>query len=273
MSDSLKDYAASTFGTAIQRIKNPAFGAFSLSWCAFNWKQLLYLFLSNTPVLDKIEYISTHSTWKTVIGYPIVSSIILCGFIPWANLVISKWQVKPLDNTDSINNQREAKMLQRSTRLQRLKAKRDITYKKVTTGEEKVIQDMKEDIIKSQKSMGELTAELTAKNDEISNLRKELKRAADKNSTLDGTVVQLTKDNINLSDKYDALINTFNNYKENINRPRAIDAGGWGNGSQLKGLIFPTDGSVSNNSGNGIADKAYRAADSFLHNSNKNKKD
>lgn len=205
MSDSLKDYATSTVGTAIQRIKNPAFGAFSLSWCAFNWKQLLYLFLSNTSVLDKIEYISTHSTWKTVVGYPILSSIIICGFVPWANLMISKWQVKPLDNTDSINNQREAKLLQRSTRLQRLAAKRDITYQKVTTGEEKVIQDMKEEIIKSKESMGELTAELTAKDEQLKKYLNSLILERKLSDDMKKNFNQLTSDFNELENKYNSL--------------------------------------------------------------------
>ena len=266
MSDSLKDYATSTVGTAIQRIKNPAFGAFSLSWCAFNWKQLLYLFLSNTSVLDKIEYISTHSTWKTVIGYPVLSSIIICGFVPWANLMISKWQVKPLDNTDSINNLREAKILQRSTRLQRLKAKRDITYQKVTTGEEKVIQDMKEEIIKSKENMGELTAELTAKDEQLHKFsnsliqeRKETKELNEKLNKLTDDFNTLAADYSSLKAECDALMIERDVYKSRLSTIETNPENGGFN--QLKGLQL---GEVATNLLNGqnyknafIFDKKY----------------
>ncbi len=53
-------------------------------------------------------------------------------------------------------------MIQRSTRLQRLKAKHDVTYDKVKTGAEKDIQSMKEQITESQVRMGELTKEKDA---------------------------------------------------------------------------------------------------------------
>lgn len=53
-------------------------------------------------------------------------------------------------------------MIQRSTRLQRLKAKHDVTYDRVKTGAEKDIQSMKEQITESQARMGDLTKERDA---------------------------------------------------------------------------------------------------------------
>lgn len=69
MLESLKEFTTSTFNTAMNRVKNPAFGAFAISWCAFNWKSILYLFLSDYGVYDKINYISENSSWLTVILY------------------------------------------------------------------------------------------------------------------------------------------------------------------------------------------------------------
>lgn len=172
MLESFKELFSSTISTAAQRVRNPAIGAFSLSWCAFNWKSILYLLLSDTNVLDKITYISDNSTWKTVIGYPCVSVIIICGFLPWINNTISIWQAKPLDNSDSIENHRKAKLIHRATRLQRLRAKHDVTYEKIKTGEEKSIQEMKEQIAQSRKILGEITAE---KDKAISDLISSLK--------------------------------------------------------------------------------------------------
>lgn len=174
MLESLKEYLSSTVNTAAQRVRNPVFGAFALSWCAFNWKSILYLLLSDSSIIDKITYISSNSSWKTVLAFPCVSAIILCGGMPWINNVISKWQAKPLDNYDSIENHRKAKRIHRATRLQRLKAKHDVTYDKVKTGAEKDIQAMKERITESQARMGELTSERDRLSDKVLELNKKL---------------------------------------------------------------------------------------------------
>ncbi|EJR3400649.1 hypothetical protein [Escherichia coli] len=174
MLESLKEYLSSTVNTAAQRVRNPVFGAFALSWCAFNWKSILYLLLSDSSIIDKITYISSNSSWKTVLAFPCFSAIILCGGMPWINNVISKWQAKPLDNYDSIENHRKAKRIHRATRLQRLKAKHDVTYDKVKTGAEKDIQAMKERITESQARMGELTSERDRLSDKVLELNKKL---------------------------------------------------------------------------------------------------
>ncbi|EBZ0941211.1 hypothetical protein D7O10_10285 [Salmonella enterica subsp. enterica serovar Braenderup] len=174
MLKSFKEYMSSTINTASQRISNPVIGAFSLSWCAFNWKSLLYLFLSDSGIIDKITYISDNSNLQSLIIYPVISVIVLCGCLPWINNFISAWQAKPLDNNDSIENHRKAKRIHRATRLQRLQAKHDVTYEKIKTGAEKDIQTMKEQITESQSRMGELTAEKEKLTDEIRELKNEI---------------------------------------------------------------------------------------------------
>ena len=162
MLESLKEFTTSTFNTAMNRVKNPAFGAFAISWRAFNWKQILYLLFADNGINYKIEYISQNSSWWNVIVFPAFSSLVLCVGLPWVNNAITKWQSKPLDNADSIENFKQARMIQRSTRLQRLKAKHDVTYDRVKTGAEKDIQSMKEQITESQARMGDLTKERDA---------------------------------------------------------------------------------------------------------------
>ncbi|AYO66749.1 hypothetical protein [Klebsiella pneumoniae] len=171
MLESLKEFTASTFNTAMNRVKNPAFGAFAISWCAFNWKQILYLFFADNGIYYKIEYISQNSSWWNVIILPAFSSLVLCVGLPWVNNAITKLQSKPLDNADSIENFKQARMIQRSTRLQRLKAKHDVTYDKVKTGAEKDIQSMKEQITESQVRMGELTKERDDLSKQLSELQ------------------------------------------------------------------------------------------------------
>ncbi|HCS8962752.1 hypothetical protein [Klebsiella pneumoniae] len=176
MLESLKEFTTSTFNTAMNRVKNPAFGAFAISWCAFNWKQILYLLFADNGIYYKIEYISQNSSWWNIIVFPAISSLVLCIGLPWINNAITKWQSKPLDNADSIENFKQARMIQRSTRLQRLKAKHDVTYDKVKTGAEKDIQSMKEQITESQSRMGELTNERDKLLDKLRMTEKEYKR-------------------------------------------------------------------------------------------------
>lgn len=206
MLESLKEYFSSIVNTAANRITNPVFGAFAISWCAFNWKSILYLFLSDYGVFDKINYISANSDWKTVIVYPCLSVLVLCGGMPWVNNVISKWQAKPLDNNDSIENFRKAKLILRATRLQRLKAKHDVTYDKVKTGAEKNIQEMKEEIIRSKNSMGELTAELKAKDDELRSASAQL-------AGLNNSLTEISDTLVRMNEAYKNLKNDFDEYK------------------------------------------------------------
>lgn len=230
MLESLKEYFSSTINTATQRIRNPVFGAFALSWCAFNWKSILYLFLSDTGIIDKITYISVNSSWKTVALYPCLSVIVLCGGLPWVNNLISAWQAKPLDNNDSIENFRKAKLILRATRLQRLQAKHDVTYDKVKTGAEKDIQDMKEEIIKSKNSMGELTAELKAKDDELRTASTQL---ADLNLSIQETTETLGR----MNEAYKKLKSDFDDYKIKHPEQSQIKSLALGNGSTVSGFL------------------------------------
>ncbi|MHB0838788.1 zinc ribbon domain-containing protein [Klebsiella grimontii] len=176
MLESIREFTSSAYNTAINRVKNPAFGAFAISWCAFNWKQILYLLFADNSIYYKIEYISENSNWLNIFLLPVFSSLVLCIGLPWLNNAISKLQSKPLDNADSIENFKQARKIQRSTRLQRLKAKHDVTYDKVKTGAEKDIQSMKEQITESQSRMGELTNERDQLLDKLRMSEKEYKR-------------------------------------------------------------------------------------------------
>ncbi|MBJ6408956.1 hypothetical protein JGT23_10690 [Enterobacter hormaechei] len=230
MLESLKEYFSSTINTAAQRISNPVFGAFALSWCAFNWKSILYLFLSDSGIIDKITYISYNSNWLTVVIYPCLSVIALCGGLPWVNNAILKWQAKPLDNNDSIENFRKAKLILRATRLQRLKAKHDVTYDKVRTGAEKNIQEMKEEIIRSKDSMGELTAELKAKDDELRTASTQL---ADLNRSIQETTETLGR----MNEAYIKLKSDFDDYKIKHPEQSQIKSLTFGNGDTVSGFL------------------------------------
>ncbi|SXE63112.1 hypothetical protein [Klebsiella variicola] len=199
MLESLKEFTTSTFNTAMNRVKNPAFGAFAISWCAFNWKQILYLLFADNGIYYKIEYISQNSSWWNVIILPVFSSLVLCVGLPWVNNAITKWQSKPLDNADSIENFKQARMIQRSTRLQRLKAKHDVTYDKVKTGAEKDIQSMKEQITESQVRMGELTKERDDLSKQLSELQIKYQDYAKKIITTEAKLEKALNENTSIT--------------------------------------------------------------------------
>ena len=275
MLESLKEYFSSTVNTAAQRVSNPVFGAFSLSWCAFNWKSILYLFLGDSGIIDKITYISDNSSWKTVALFPCLSVAVLCGCLPWINNLISAWQAKPLDNNDSIENHRKAKRILRETRLQRLQAKQDVTYDKVKTGAEKDIQAMKEEIIKSKDSMGELTAELTAKNEELKDANNKLQLATKTVDLLQNELSKLNSKNNELISSNEKLINTISDLKFKVGTTNPVTGEVWvGTPENLKEFnVWAEKNRVTDNVFNSeTAERVYKKANSFLNNPNGNKK-
>lgn len=174
MLESLKELFSSSVSTATQRVKNPALGAFALSWCAFNWKSILYLLFSDTKIYNRIEFISAHSDWKISFGYPVLSTIILCGFMPWVNNFVAKWQSKPLINADAIEGVRYAHQFKIGARLQRMKARQDVTYERYKTHAEEELQEMRANILKSQEITGQITKERDAAVAELSKAKETL---------------------------------------------------------------------------------------------------
>ncbi|ELQ6214879.1 hypothetical protein ACP6PU_000120 [Cronobacter dublinensis] len=211
MINSIKEALSSAVTTAAQRVRNPVFGAFVLSWCAFNWKQILYLLFSDKGIYNKIEYISATSNWSFNLLLPVTSTLIICIVMPWANNIISWLQARPLDNSDSLEYRRKAKQIARATRLQRLEAKKDVTYEKVRTGAEKDIQSMKEEITRSKDRMGELTAELDVKRDELLKSSSAITEANQKLEKLAESFHTLLRD-------YEDLKEQFEQYK--LDNPR-----------------------------------------------------
>lgn len=150
--------------------------------------------------------------------------------LPWINNLISAWQSRPLDNNDSIENYRKAKRIARATRLQRLQAKHDVTYDKVKTGAEKDIQAMKEEIIKSKDSMGELTAELKSKDEELAGARSEI-------SNLNSSIKEITAALTRLNKAYNSLKSEYEEYKINNPLNPKLNSLQFRNGETVSGYI------------------------------------
>lgn len=213
MLSQLKEFLHSALTTASDRARNPVFGAFFFSWCAFNWKSLLFLFFSKTSIIERIDYISAASGWKTALIYPLASAAFLCLVLPWINNLIHSVQSKPNINSDAINDNRKARSLQSSIYLKRLEAERDSTYDKVKTDAEKEIQSMRETIIESKDRMGVLTAEITAKDDELDRVTKQLNDANSRLLEAERKVEKLIEGYNQINDKYEEERASFSDYR------------------------------------------------------------
>ncbi|MDU3911562.1 hypothetical protein [Kluyvera ascorbata] len=145
---------------------------------------------------------------------------------------------------------------------------------------------MKEEIIKSKDSMGELTAALTEKEQELRNLqtnltekekelrnlKTDLKRVLDKNSLLDKEVAQLTTDNLKLNEKYGSLHTKAVKLEETINNYQNTINGGWiGRTGKLAGIGLDGLQGVASTDDT-VAGKALGRLNSLLNDPNGSKK-
>ncbi|ELY6147286.1 hypothetical protein SNQ14_002762 [Cronobacter sakazakii] len=62
MLNTFKEALSSAVNTVAQRIRNPVFGAFVLSWGAFNWKQVLYLLFSDKAFIIRLNILQALAT-------------------------------------------------------------------------------------------------------------------------------------------------------------------------------------------------------------------
>jgi hypothetical protein len=84
----MKELIQTIFSTSKERITNPIIGTFLISWTAFNWKPIIFLFMSDQKIEDKINYIDTNlTTNNNLLFYPLVAIVIYVLVIPYFNLL------------------------------------------------------------------------------------------------------------------------------------------------------------------------------------------
>lgn len=85
----MKEFLNTIFQASNERLKNPLFFSFLISWIAFNWKSIFTLFLSDKKIEQKITYISENfSGLDTTLYYPILSSLIYVLVLPYFTWLI-----------------------------------------------------------------------------------------------------------------------------------------------------------------------------------------
>ncbi|WP_145548537.1 hypothetical protein [Yersinia massiliensis] len=177
MLDFFKEMFTAARSTAVERVKSPVVGALFFSWIAFNWDNILVMLFSASTVEDKIVMIKDNSTIFTAIIWPIVSAAFISIALPVISAMVIWAQNKPTMFSMGKYAIRNDAILDRKIATEKKRAQADIAYEREKTGEQEIIQRMREDIEKSKEKSGIITKEkvqLIAEKDALIHERKEL---------------------------------------------------------------------------------------------------
>ncbi|WP_324284796.1 hypothetical protein Q5384_14500 [Enterobacter ludwigii] len=155
MWESLKEIYLSVKKSSTERIRSPFYGVFILTWSAWNWKPLSILLFSDLKMKQRIELIDTSYDFKLLI--PILVAAGLAYFLPIINEKVTYLQSKPISRTAVLIAVRRKKSLVADISVEKVRAKRDVTYDRSRTNAEKEIQDMREKILESQDNIESIT--------------------------------------------------------------------------------------------------------------------
>lgn len=86
------------FETTSQRIRSPFWGFIAISFVGTNWTPLFYLFLGDTPTLERIAYFKAETSLLTLFIIPIVTGTILALLSPYVSNFGSWWSESQISN-------------------------------------------------------------------------------------------------------------------------------------------------------------------------------
>ncbi|MFQ6256109.1 hypothetical protein ACLMPK_01165 [Yersinia enterocolitica] len=159
MLDFFKELFTAARSTAVERVKSPVVGALFFSWIAFNWDNILVMLFSASTIEDKIVMIKDNSTIFTAIIWPVVSAAFISMVLPIISAIVIWGQNKPTMFSMGKYAIRNDAILDRKITTEKKRAQADIAYEREKTGEQEIIQRMREDIEKSKEKTGEITKE------------------------------------------------------------------------------------------------------------------
>lgn len=157
MLEFIKEIVASLRKTSTERISNPFYGVFIMTWLAFNWEAVAIILFSDLPMQERVRFIN--SAYSLIFLYPLLFAIFLTFILPWCTEKITFFQSKSISRTSSLLAIRKKKMLTADISVERFRAKKDVAYERYKVGSEKEIQSMRESIIESTERTGQLTKE------------------------------------------------------------------------------------------------------------------
>jgi hypothetical protein len=169
MFEYLKEVIVSLRKTSSERISNPFYGVFILTWIAFNWESVAILLFSDMAMDERVRFIN--SAYPIVVIIPFLVSVVLTFIVPYCNEKITYLQSSPLGRTSTLLALRRKRSLIADISVERYRAKKDVAYERYKVGAEKEVQDMKESIVRSTERTGELTESLRIANNKIAHLQ------------------------------------------------------------------------------------------------------
>lgn len=103
------------------RIRSPLFGYFSLSFAALNWREILYLLVSDSEIQERIEYFDLHTCADSLFWHPLGISVVAALAYPWVQYVFIWATSSPNTRRNIVNARAESKLLIEKLRLEDLR--------------------------------------------------------------------------------------------------------------------------------------------------------
>ncbi|WP_272847266.1 hypothetical protein [Pantoea ananatis] len=194
MSNFFSEILQSLKKTSTERISNPFYGVLIFSWITLNWESVSILIFSDLKMQDRVSLIN--SEYPIKIFWPFIIAVILTFLLPWCTEKVTFFQSKPISRTSTLLAIRRKRMLLADISVERFRAKRDVTYERHKVGAEKEVQEMREAIVLSKETTGQLTDELNKAVQKISELSVELDNSKAQHSLQTKKIEELNKENI-----------------------------------------------------------------------------
>lgn len=185
--------------TAEERIKNPFTGTFIVSWVAFNWKPLVFFIFSKQDIDEKINFIvQNYSDHWNLIWYPLISCLFFLFIVPYINLTNDFFTKKSKDKRESTLHDDKILKIQRETKEEEEKAKREIAIEIVR--EQKGRNQQAEDL---RKNIEDLESDLSAERNRFQQFNNEHSQIVNKlrqeNMLTQSELTKERTNNINLN--------------------------------------------------------------------------
>ncbi|RYY00020.1 MAG: hypothetical protein EOO35_00790, partial [Cyanobacteriota bacterium] len=238
----MKELLQSFFKTTEERIRNPFIGAFMTSWLFFNWKPIVFLFLSSKTIENKIAYIEKNfsNIWLIFI-LPIISAFFYVLVLPYLNLLFEELLKYSLlkRNYLHINKQKQSIENQKQLAIEEIKLEEAKTEFRERKTHNQLVEDLQkknkeyEELIEIEKNRNLTTIEdfknEMVKKDEITLL--ELKNSEKRYNESRLEIVKLSEQLYDKEKRINNLTTVLNNetlttneYKDSIENQKNINS-------------------------------------------------
>lgn len=206
----MKEVLLSIFKASEDRLKNPVFGTFFLSFIAFNWKPVSIFLLSDCQIEERIVLISNnYSAVQTLLLYPLLTVIFYNMILPYV-MVLIEWMTSLSFKLRTQNHYKSKSLV--------------LDEKKKVALAEAELEDIKSDYKEKadlNKQIRHLKDQIQGKDTYTEQLQQIMKRELDKNEELEKKVLERDDLVKNLNERIANVENSNSQYvKEYSNTPR-----------------------------------------------------